>query len=79
MNLIEKLESYEFECEAGPLAKCVDWGAIKEIVDLWVDVDAPSPAPQRYSIHTPPYGKGTMIPDDDGDWCRWSDVTGDNT
>ena len=38
MKLIENIEGYGFECEAGPLSKCVDWENLKTTVDLWVVV-----------------------------------------
>jgi hypothetical protein len=38
MNLTKKIEDYAFECEAGPLIKCVDWDALKRTIDLWVVV-----------------------------------------
>jgi len=37
-TLANKIESYKFECEAGPLEKCVDWETLKSSVDLWVVV-----------------------------------------
>jgi hypothetical protein len=59
MNLIEKLESYEFECEAGPLTRCADWDAIKQVVDLWVVVRNGQPIKHtsgnggwRFTVHT---------------------------
>ena len=29
-NLLEKIESYEFECKGGPLINCIDWIELKE-------------------------------------------------
>ena len=29
-NLIEKIESYEFECKGGPLINCIDWIELKK-------------------------------------------------
>ena len=29
-NLADKIEGYGFDCEAGPLAMCVDWRAYRE-------------------------------------------------
>ena len=34
MKLIERLESYEFSCEAGPLTNCVDWTALKTELEV---------------------------------------------
>jgi hypothetical protein len=28
-NLLEKIESYKFECEGGPLNNCIDWIELK--------------------------------------------------
>lgn len=30
-EIIAKLESYKFECEAGPLNLCTDWEALKQL------------------------------------------------
>ncbi len=38
MKLIEKIESCNFECEAGPLALSEDWATLRKIVDLWMVV-----------------------------------------
>lgn len=61
MELAEKIEGYGFECEAGPLAKCVDWETFKATTDLWVVTRARSDAPVmhtsghggwRFTVHT---------------------------
>lgn len=31
-ELIDKLEEYEFECEAGYLTNCLEWLKLKEIL-----------------------------------------------
>jgi hypothetical protein len=31
-DLIQKLETYDFQCEAGPLEKCQDWINLKELL-----------------------------------------------
>ena len=31
-ELISKIESYNFECEAGPLSMCVDWMKLKAML-----------------------------------------------
>ncbi len=33
-QLAENLETYEFECQGGPLKNCVDWLRIKEALKL---------------------------------------------
>lgn len=33
-RLIEKIETYGFECEGGPLTNCVQWIQLKEIVNV---------------------------------------------
>jgi hypothetical protein len=38
MQLIRKIEEYKFECETGPISKCVDWDKLKAAIDLWVVV-----------------------------------------
>lgn len=30
--LCDRLEAYDFRCEAGPLRNCVDWQRLKELV-----------------------------------------------
>lgn len=53
MELLKKIEGYGFDCEAGPLSKCVDWEALKTAVDLWVVTLARSDAPV---MHTSGHG-----------------------
>jgi hypothetical protein len=38
MKLPEKIERYNFECEAGPLTNCSDWSDLKTSTDLWIVV-----------------------------------------
>ena len=61
MELAEKIEEYGFECEAGPLSKCVDWETFKATTDLWVVTRARSDAAVmhtsghggwRFTVHT---------------------------
>ena len=43
-NLIDSIESYNFECEGGPLRCCDEWIQLKQLVAVWFphdDVDRP--------------------------------------
>ena len=35
--LVKKIESYDFECEAGPLKNCLSWIELQQLV--WEDSD----------------------------------------
>jgi hypothetical protein len=37
-NLMEKIETYGFECEAGALENCSEWIALKEAVTVLHDI-----------------------------------------
>lgn len=37
-TLIDEIEKYNFECEAGPLTKCKEFILLKERADLWIIV-----------------------------------------
>lgn len=39
-DLIQKLETYDFQCEAGPLEKCQDWINLKELMSKTKEVYA---------------------------------------
>ena len=36
--MLDRIESYGFACEAGPLELCAEWQTLKKSADLWVVV-----------------------------------------
>lgn len=53
-NHIQKIEEYDFECEAGNLRGCKDWIELKKEIDKWEKMEL---APVEYPREKKSYRK----------------------
>jgi hypothetical protein len=57
VNLLDRITSYDFACEGGPLTLCTDWLALRaQIESLYVVLDAGSIGIPHAILHTAGHG-----------------------